>query len=86
MQYLEGVLLHKKQVPTKKGTMLDVVSILDEVPDGKSSPKVRDVTDFDNYVNGVEIGKTVFIPVKVREGVSAKGNAYINYITAGPPR
>jgi hypothetical protein len=85
MQYLDGTLLHKKQIKTHKGTMLDVVSILDDSPDGKSSPQVRDVTDFDGHVNGLEIGKRITLPVRVRAGVSDKGNAYMNFVAAGRP-
>lgn len=82
MQYVEGTLLHKKQVQTKKGGTLDVVSILD---DYTSHSQVVDITDFDGHINGIETGKRITVPVKCRAGVSERGNTYINYVTAGKP-
>ena len=82
MQYLEGTLLHKKQVKTKKGTMLDVVSILD---DYETHSQVIDITDFDGHVNGAPQGARLTLPVRCRPGVSDRGNPYINYVTAGAP-
>jgi len=85
MQFVQGILLHKKQVPIKTGKRagqdLPVVSVLDEY-DGYS--RVIDVTDFDNHINGIETGRHIEIPIRSTCGVSKKGNPYINYTVAGP--
>lgn len=87
MQFIEGKLLHKKSVKIKTGTRagedLPVISILD---DYDSHSMVVDITDFDNHVNGMELGKTIRLPIRSRAGVSQKGNPYINYVTAGRPQ
>jgi len=82
MQYLSGTLLHKKQIKTHKGTMLNVVSILDA---GEKFSQVVDVTDFDGHLVSQEINVDVTIPIRSRAGVSERGNAYINYVAAGAP-
>lgn len=82
MQFVKGVLLHKKQFTTKKGNQIPVVSVLDE---NKTFSQVIDITDFDNYVNGAALGDVVVLPVRVKAVTSDKGNSYINYVVAGEP-
>ncbi|EMS77191.1 hypothetical protein [Desulfotignum phosphitoxidans] len=81
MQYIEGVVLHRKSFQSKKGKEIPVVSILDEYD---KFSQVVDITDFDNHVNGVSKGIKVRLPVRSRPGVSDRGNAFINYVVAGP--
>jgi len=82
MQYVEGVLLHRKSFQSKKGKQIPVVSILD---DYENHSQVIDVTDFDNRVNGIHTGVKVRLPIRSRAGVSERGNAFINYVVAGEP-
>lgn len=82
MQFIEGTLLHKKSFQSKKGNTIPVVSVLDEY---SKFSQVVDITDFDNQINGLEVGKRVRIPIKSRAGVSDRGNPYINYVSAGVP-
>lgn len=82
MIFIEGTLLHKKSFKSKKGQEIPVVSLLDKYD---SHSQVIDITDFDNQINGLEIGKEIRVPVKSRAGVSDRGNAYINYVSAGVP-
>lgn len=81
MHYIEGVVLHRKSFQSKKGKEIPVVSILDEY---EKFSQVVDITDFDNNVNGVSKGIKVRLPVRIRPGVSDRGNAFINYVSAGP--
>lgn len=81
MQFLNGKILHKKEIKTKKGNILDVVSILDEY---ETYSQVIDLTDFDNHMSNYQEGQDVTIPFKARPGVSDRGNTYINYVVAGP--
>jgi hypothetical protein len=80
MQYVKGKLLHRKQFKTKRNKEILVISILDE---NEKFSQVLDITDFDNYTNGTELGSKIWVPVKVKAVVSQKGNLYLNYVTAG---
>lgn len=81
MQFVTGTILHTKVVKSRKGREIPVVSILDEY---QQYSQVIDVTDFDGFVNGYGKGTVVHMPIRTRPGVSQKGNAYINYVAAGP--
>lgn len=84
MQFIEGQILNKKSFTIRNGKnagkKVPVISILDQYP---SHSQVVDITDFDEYVNGIEEGTTIKLPFRSRPGVSEKGNTYINYVTAG---
>jgi len=82
MQFIKGILLHRRTIKTKKGQDLNIVSILDQY---KTHSQVVDITDFDNFLDNIEIGQSVEFPFRSRPGVSDRGNTYINYVTAGQP-
>lgn len=81
MQFVKGVLLHKKQFTTKTGKTIPVISVLDE---NQTFSQVLDITDFDEHAKLMKQGVVLQIPVKIKAIVSEKGNPYLNYVTAGP--
>ena len=81
MQFVKGVLLHKKQFKAKTGKVIPVVSVLDE---NETFSQVIDITDFDGHAVRMTQGAVLQIPVRIKAVVSEKGNPYLNYVTAGP--
>jgi len=81
MQFVKGVLLHKKQFTTKTGKTIPVISVLDE---NQTFSQVLDITDFDQHAALMKQGTVLQVPVKIKAIVSENGNPYLNYVTAGP--
>jgi hypothetical protein len=86
MQFIQGVILHRKSFTIKKGKNtgkdIPVIEMLDPYPNHSA---VVDVTDFDHHLQDCREGDKVTIPVRISTGISQKGNPYINYTSAGAP-
>jgi hypothetical protein len=83
MHLVRGKLLVKKSFTSKKGTPIPTIQILSQ---SQTFAKVIEIVDFDNQVNGTELGTTIQLPVRISARTSERtGRSYLNYVVDGKP-